>query len=61
MEMHRSSSIQTVLSVPESHRINAYALADFTAGRESHPALKILCSLVYRIASMGVLVKIFDL
>ena len=28
-----------------------------TAGRESHPALKILCSLVYRIAPVGVLVK----
>ena len=35
-----SSSIQTVLSVPESHRVNALALADFTAGGELHPALK---------------------
>ena len=40
-----SSSIQTILSVPESHRIlpygsrtEAYAI---TAGRELHPALKI--------------------
>ncbi len=35
-----SSSIQTLLSVSELHRICAEALADFTAGRESHPALK---------------------
>ena len=39
-----SSSIQTLLSVPESHRFGAYAFADFTAGGESHPALKILFS-----------------
>jgi hypothetical protein len=44
--MHTSSSIQTVLSVSELHRINAFALADFTAGREFHPALKTLCSVV---------------
>ena len=37
-----SSSIQTLLSVPESNRICALALADFTAGREFHPALKII-------------------
>ena len=36
-----SSSFQTVLSVPEFHRFGAYAFADFTAGGESHPALKI--------------------
>ena len=35
-----SSSIQTILSVSELHRFNANALADFTAGRESHPALR---------------------
>ena len=45
--MHRhSSSIQTVLSVSELHRFSAYALADFTAGREFHPALKIYMKLV---------------
>ena len=44
--MHTSSSIQTVLSVSELHRINACALADFTAGREFHPALKTSCSVV---------------
>ena len=37
-----SSSIQTLLSVSELHRICAIALADFTAGREFHPALKII-------------------
>ena len=42
----RSSSIQTVLSVPESHRFGAEALADFTAGREFHPALKMLIQLM---------------
>jgi len=30
------------LSVPESHRINVFTLADFTAGREFHPALKMV-------------------
>ena len=45
--MHRhSSSIQTVLSVSELHRFSACALADFTAGREFHPALKIHMKLV---------------
>ena len=39
--MPNSSSIQTLLSVSELHRINAYTLADSTAGRELHPALKI--------------------
>ena len=37
------SSIQTVLSVPESHRFSQ-RLADFTAGGDLHPALKILFS-----------------
>ena len=41
-----SSSIQTVLSVSEFHRFNADALADFTAGGEFRPALKILFSSV---------------
>jgi hypothetical protein len=40
-----SSSIQTLLSASEfscrNHRINALALAGFTAGRDLHPALKI--------------------
>ncbi len=44
-----SSSIQTVLSVPESHRVSLdpkiaarglERLRAFTAGREFHPALK---------------------
>ena len=36
-----SSSIQTILSVLELHQILRNALADFTADREFHPALKI--------------------
>ena len=40
VEPHASSSIQTILSVPELHRILRNALADFTADREFHPALK---------------------
>lgn len=32
--------IQTILSVLEFHQIRAFALADFTADREFHPALK---------------------
>ena len=35
-----SSSIQTILSVPELHRFGAEALADYTAGGEFRPALK---------------------
>ena len=35
------SLIQTILSVPESHRFLRLApLADYTAGGESHPAPK---------------------
>ena len=37
-----SSSIQTILSAPESHRIGHKRLAGFTAGGDLHPALKIL-------------------
>lgn len=37
-----SSSIQTLLSALESHQILPFLrLAGFTAGRETHPALKI--------------------
>jgi len=32
--------IQTILSVLELHQISTCALADFTADREFHPALK---------------------
>ena len=32
--------IQTILSVLEFHQISTFALADFTADREFHPALK---------------------
>lgn len=35
-----SSSIQTILLVLELHQICAFTLADFTANREFHPALK---------------------
>lgn len=35
-----SSFIQTIQSVLELHQIMRHALADFTAGRELHPALK---------------------
>ncbi len=45
--MGKSSSIQTVLSVPELHRVNTNVLADFTAGGEFRPALKILFSFMY--------------
>ena len=45
-----SSSIQTILSVPESHRFGAHALADFTAGGELRPALKNPYELDYNIA-----------
>ena len=34
--------IQTILSVLEFHQISIYMLADFTADREFHPALKTL-------------------
>jgi len=37
---HTPSLIQTILSVLEFHQISACALADFTADRELHPALK---------------------
>ena len=40
-----SSSIQTILSVSEFHRFNPIGLADFTAGGELRPALKILIQL----------------
>ena len=40
-----ASTIQTLLSVSELHRFCANALADFTAGREFHPALKKLIEL----------------
>ena len=47
--MNPSSSIQTILLVLESHQILTwtpakscvFTLADYTANRESHPALKI--------------------
>ena len=45
-----SSLIQTILSVLELHQINACALADYTAGGESHPALKNPLLFIYRIA-----------
>ena len=51
-----SSSIQTLLSVSESHRFCAVALADFTAGREFHPALK-MYSIGLSIAPPHCLVK----
>ncbi len=54
--MRRSSHIQTVLSVSESHRFCAFTLADFTAGRESHPALKIY-EVFFTIPRSGALVK----
>ncbi len=34
--------IQTILSVLEFHQISIFMLADFTADREFHPALKTL-------------------
>jgi len=47
--IHTASSIQTVLSVLELHQFNAGALADYTAGREFHPALKTVIQLFYKI------------
>lgn len=46
-----SSFIQTIRSVLELHQIMRHALADFTAGRELHPALKniLFPSVLYRI------------
>lgn len=46
-----SSFIQTIQSVLELHQIMRHALADFTAGRELHPALKniLFPSVLYRI------------
>ena len=41
-----SSSIQTILSVLELHQILRNALADFTADREFHPALKTNINLI---------------
>lgn len=43
-----SSFIQTIRSVLELHQIMRHALADFTAGREFHPALKIYFILLYQ-------------
>ncbi len=47
----QSSSIQTILSVPELHRLLRKLLRSrtFTADREFHPALKMLRYLIYRI------------
>ena len=56
-----SSSIQTLLSVPELHRFGAFALADFTAGGESHPALKNPYELDYNITCALAVVKILFL
>ena len=53
-----SSSIQTVLSVPELHRFSACALADFTAGGELRPALKNPYELTYKIPDPGGVVKL---
>lgn len=43
-QRNRSSSIQTLLSVLESHQLSlhpwGYKVVDYTTGRESHPALK---------------------
>ncbi len=39
-KFHTPSLIQTILSVLELRQISACALADFTADRELHPALK---------------------
>jgi hypothetical protein len=49
-----SSSIQTVLSAPESHQVSFRSRANgfrrITAGREFHPALKILFNFKIMIA-----------
>ena len=57
---NQSSSIQTLLSVLEFHQFNAEALADYTAGREFHPALKMYSidlsiALPMRLVKMGFL------
>ena len=46
---YSSSSIQTILLVPEFHRVSGYRrypVADFTASGELHPALKTKYSVV---------------
>ena len=45
-----ASFIQTLLSVSESHRFCDQSLADFTAGRGFHPALKPLLKREYHIS-----------
>ena len=47
-----SSFIQTLLSVLELHKFSQLRLADFTAGREFHPALKIHYSIFLRISCL---------
>ena len=49
----QSSSIQTILSVPESNRFSTFVLADYTAGRELHPALKSIPLCVSIISDKG--------
>ena len=46
-----TSSIQTLLSVPELHRFGLLQLADYTAGRDLHPALKIQIQYVFVMVS----------
>jgi len=52
-----SSFIQTILSVSEFHRFSTEALADYTAGRGSHPALKIPMNCAYTITRKDSVVK----
>ena len=56
-EAASSSSIQTLLSVPELHRFSACALADCTAGGEFRPALKNPYELTYKITDRATVVK----
>ena len=54
-----SSFIQTLLSVLELHKFSQLRLADFTAGREFHPALKIHYSIFLRISCLYTHVNYF--
>lgn len=59
-----SSLIQTILSAPESHRFNVYALAGFTAGMEFHQTPKtcyFVLDFYYRLEAAFVKWEIFNL
>ena len=50
-----TSSIRTLPSVSEFHRINPTGLADYTAGREINPALKFMVKLYTKITVLSMI------